>query len=226
MRIKAWSYSRLNVYSKCPKMFKFKFIDKLPEPPSPAMERGNQIHKKAEAYAKGELSRVPTELKLFAPQFRELKKKKQAFAVEENWAFTKDFKQVTQWDNWNGAWCRVKIDLVLHDKKSDNYTVIDHKTGKVRHEEHAEQLELSALATFLSVPTADKITVENWYIDHGPGYTQPHDFERKQAASLKKKWIAKVKPMMSDVKFNERPGSYCRWCAFSKSRGGQCKFGG
>ena len=224
-KIKSWSYSVYSTYKKCPKQLYYKKIEKLPEPKCPAMERGNLIHKQAEDYVTtSKNSRVPKELSKFSDLFKNVRKKGLAFAVEQSWAFTDKFKQQTEWRNWNGAWCRVKVDLVTKDKPGQ-YTVIDHKTGKVYEEPHAEQLELSALSTFLWIPDAKKITAENWYLDQGPGYSTPYEFKRAEVPALKKKWIAKVKPMMADSEFNERPGYHCRWCSFSKDKGGPCKYG-
>ena len=43
--INQWSYSRLSCFEKCPKQAEFKFVKKLKEPGSPAMDRGKHIHK-------------------------------------------------------------------------------------------------------------------------------------------------------------------------------------
>ena len=43
--INQWSYSRLSCYEKCPKQAEFKFIKKIKEPGSPAMDRGKDMHK-------------------------------------------------------------------------------------------------------------------------------------------------------------------------------------
>ena len=42
--IKQWSYSRLSCFEKCPKQAEFKFIKKIKEPGSAAMDRGKDIH--------------------------------------------------------------------------------------------------------------------------------------------------------------------------------------
>ena len=64
--IKAWSFSRLSDYQKCPAMAKFKYLDKIVNPDdqkSEALHRGARIHELAEGYLKGTIARLPKELK-------------------------------------------------------------------------------------------------------------------------------------------------------------------
>jgi len=44
----AWSYSRLSVFRKCPRQFKYKFIDKIPTEDNYASSRGSLLHAKCE----------------------------------------------------------------------------------------------------------------------------------------------------------------------------------
>ena len=43
--IPQWSYSRLTCFEKCPKQAEFKFVKKIKEPGSAAMDRGKEVHK-------------------------------------------------------------------------------------------------------------------------------------------------------------------------------------
>src|SRR3990167_2871281 len=126
-KITSWSYSRYSKYTECPAAAKYKFIDKLAEPGSEAMERGNVIHKMAEDYTKGATKKLPQELARFKDEFAELKKSKPM--IEETWAFTKEWAE-TVWNDWNGVWLRIKTDAACLD--DDTLYVIDHKTGKKR----------------------------------------------------------------------------------------------
>ena len=65
----SWSFSRYQDYKSCPAKAKYKHIDKLKEPPSPAMERGAAIHNLCEQYVRGTLAKLPPELKLFKDEF-------------------------------------------------------------------------------------------------------------------------------------------------------------
>lgn len=214
--ITSWSYSRYALYEKCPRKAKYKFIDKLPEPGNAAMERGNQIHKLAELYTKNELQTLPKELKLFKEEFVELKKSKPI--VEETWAFTRNWQKTT-WNDWNNCALRVKTDAACLDK--DTLYVIDHKTGKPR-DGYEEQLHLSATAGMLVFPKAKIISTQLWYLDTGDVVSK--DYDAKDVGKMMLEWDKKTVPMLSDTTFACRPSNECRWCPYSKSKGGPCKF--
>lgn len=215
-KITSWSYSRYAVYKECPAKAKYKFIDKLPEPPSPAMERGIAIHKMAEDYVNGDLRKLPDELKLFKDEFKELKAS--APMVEETWAFTKDWDE-TRWNDWNNCSVRIKTDASCLDE--DELYVIDHKTGKMR-EGYGDQLSLYGLAGMLKFPHIKKVHTQLWFLDSGDQVLQEYDITEMKG--LLDGWNAKVAPMLNDVRFAPKPNYGCRWCAFSKSKGGPCKY--
>lgn len=225
----SWSFSRYNLYKQCPARFKYKHLDKLPDPPSPAMARGDAIHKEAEAFVKGAVKKLPASLGQFALQFAELKKQKVKF-VEESWAFTRTWGHTT-WNDWAGCWLRVKLDVAYLVPAYNALVIIDHKTGKLRDEKNAEyeeQLELYGLAGLVQQPEIDVVSPRLWYLDHGVVYPNPEEREieytRKDEKELKKKWEAKVKPMFDDKTFKPKAQHGCQWCPYSKSKGGPCKY--
>lgn len=216
-QLKSWSYSRYSTYKECPAKAKYKYLDKLPEPPAPAMERGNAIHKLAEQYAKGELKKLPQELIRFKDEFAELKASKPF--VENDWVFKQDWSQ-TVWNDWTGAWCRVKIDAACLDG-SDLY-IIDHKTGKLR-TGYDEQLSLYAATATLVHPHVRNISTQMWFLDSGDVVEK--SYSASEGKALLKGWEKKVKPMLNDTAFKPTPSAdACRFCSFSKKKGGPCKF--
>lgn len=230
-RITSWSYSRWAQYTECPFKAKLKFIDKLKEPPAPAMDRGNMIHKLAEGFTKGLASvtvnfegkdqtcstkKLPSELSKFAEQFAELKKSKPF--VEETWAFTRNWAK-TVWNDWQGCWVRIKTDAACVD--GDTLYVIDHKTGKKREGYH-DQLSLYALGGMLTFPNVKRVNTQLWFLDQGED--EVAEFDASQLGELKKSWEKKVTPMLNDTRFAPKPGNGCRYCPFSKSKGGPCSF--
>lgn len=214
--ITSWSYSRYSTYDKCPAKAKYKFLDKLPEPPSPAMERGDTIHKLAEAYTKGELKKLPPELRHFKEEFAELKKSKPV--VEESWAFTKKWLRTT-WNDWANCAVRIKVDAACLD--GDDLHIIDHKTGKKR-EGYSEQLSLYAVGGGLIYPKVKRIFTHLWFLDSGE--TETEEYDPKKTFDLQLSWDKKVQPMLNDTRFAPKPSHECRWCPYSKSKGGPCKF--
>jgi len=241
-QITAWSFSRYSCYKQCPLKAKLQFIDKIKEPPNPAMDRGAKIHDKAEAYIKGTITSLPNELKEFKALFQRLRKQyKKAIngmVVEDTWAFTKDWDE-TSWNDWIGCWVRIKLDCAEHEEGTDDVLIVnDWKTGKFRpemNEEYIEQLGLYALAALLLHEHIEVVKPRLVYLDHGVIYPEEGSddekeltFNRKDIPKLKKLWNKRVQPMMKDKSFAPRPNNKCHWCFFRKSNkmagGGQCKF--
>lgn len=230
-QITAWSYSRYACYTECPAKAKFKFVAKLPEPGSTAMDRGSAMHALMEELTTGKMSGKPEELTKvdsFREEFKtsvlpKIKKdasvaKKGRPLAEQEWAFT-TLWEPTGWFARN-AWCRIKTDLVFHNKKQ--LIIVDHKTGK-RREEHRDQLSLYALGGFIMFPEVEHISTQVWYLDQGAPWTQD-EYERAELPDIKNAWLDKTKPMLTDTQFAPRPGNYCRWCHFRKGNGGPCQY--
>lgn len=236
-RITSWSFSRYSDYKACPLKAKLKHLDKINEPPNPAMARGAAIHNMAEDYLKGKAKTLSPDLKLFEKEFKQLreifKRRTNAGVVEDNWAFTKDWQE-TQWNNWAHCWVRIKLDCA-HFVEDDVLVVTDWKTGKFRpekNEEYVEQLELYALAALLLYPHLSAVYPYLAYTDQGTVYPpdgEPMVFTRDDVPKLTKLWAKRVAPMMNDKIFAPRANEGCRWCWYGQSKKsaggpGLCKY--
>ena len=224
-QLTSWSYSRWSTYKTCPLKAKFKFIDKLKEPGSPQMDRGTAIHELAEHYVQGKLKRLPLELKLFTEELKYLRKIKAP--AEEQWTFNRQWGAV-EWNDWNNAWLRVKIDC--HFVIDDVATIIDYKTGRMssyKEAEYREQRELMATAAFQRLPEVQTVDARLYYLDHGVIYPEePELYERaKDAKKLVKIWERNAARMLGTTKFVATPNRGCQWCHFRASNGGPCKHG-
>lgn len=223
-RFTSWSFSRLGDYEACPAKARYKHLDKLPEPKSPALERGGRIHQLAEAYLTRQLKSLPPELQAFAGEFKALRARGDLL-VEESWAFTKAWEPC-RWDDWDRCWLRAKADCCYFLK--EQLVIIDWKTGKFRPEQaqdYLRQLELYALLGLLRYPKVQRVVPHLVYLDQGLLYPeQDLVYERAAVEALKAEWERRVQPLFADVKFEPRPGWACRWCAFSQAKGGPCQF--
>ena len=226
-RFTAWSYSRLGDYNQCPLRARLKHLDRLPEPGSPAMDRGKEVHDAAAKYITGEKRTLSADLKLFKKELAALRKAHAAapMLIERQWAFTATWHPA----DWFGkdAWCRMVLDLayVQEPKKKAEPRVlhiIDYKTGRVRAEEQRPQLSLYALGGFLTVPEVQQVSAHFWYLDHGEVISET--FELAQLSALKKEWQAKVVALFKDTKFAPRPSDKCRWCHYGKAKAGLCPY--
>jgi len=230
-KLTSWSFSRWSLYEECPKRAFFKFIKKLPEPSSPAMARGTELHSMCEKYLKVG-GRLPAGIKPIAVQLKDFKKR--GALAEADFTFKKDWS-LTRWDDWNGAWCRIKADVTIPpiaDADIPTVEVHDFKSGGkvettgdvVVKEEYPIQLELYGIAGLIAYPTALVAKTSLVFIDHGKTVENEEVYHRKDLPKLKKKWELRTKKMLADTKFKEKPGNACRWCPYSKSKGGPCQF--
>jgi hypothetical protein len=216
---KAWSYSRWSTHDKCPFQAKCKFLDKLPEPPAPALEKGKKAHDVLARFMGGE-GMDPDEIPGHE-HFGDLMNYLRSLdpLVEQQWGFT-DKWLATDWFGTT-TWFRAVLDVatVYADNTAD---VVDFKTGKAS-AGHEDQAELYAIALFQRYPNLQEINVRFWYLDLGSESIFCYD--RKQLSGFKSKWEAKVEPMLLDRTFAPRPGYHCKWCAHSASQSGTCTFG-
>ena len=229
--ITSWSYSRYALWKKCPAQFKYKHIDKIGPPvEAPAMLRGTEIHKEFQKYLEGAGRVAPKSLGDFGKEaqvIRELAKKNPAAVViEETWALRRDWSW-TVYNDWSGCWLRIKLDAA-HFDDHNVVRVTDLKTGKFRPQDNADyalQLELYALGALLKWPDPKTVVRPRLaYVDVGVVH-ETRAYTMLDTPALKKTWEARVKPMMADTSFKPTPSDFaCRYCDFSKSKGGPCKY--
>jgi hypothetical protein len=203
--------------------FAYKHLLRIKEPAGPAMQRGRDIHKEAEAFLTSPRKvKMPANLRNFAEQMEQLRGLKPS--VEQQWGFRDDWSP-TGWFS-NDTWARVVLDasVVYEDNTAD---VIDHKTGK-KYGSNDEQMELFGLATFKKFHEHNltQVTTRLWYLDiDDPKENEVvAEFKAKEVPALERDWNKRVRPMFADRKFPPRPNDKCRWCFLSKAKGGPCKF--
>ena len=224
-KITAWSFSRWQRYEGCPAAAKYAFIDKLPEPKGEALTRGTELHLLCEHYLRGIKKTVPKELKLIEPQLKDLRKR--GALAEAEFAFNRQWLPVSWFAK--DAWVRIKADVTLPpvvDAKVPSVEIHDFKSGKVKEgaSEYMLQLELYALAGLLTYETAKEARTSLLFIDHGKVIPHTDTFTPKDIKVLKKAWETRTKRMLNDTQFKPTPGNACRWCHFSKTKGGPCRF--
>lgn len=226
--ITAWSYSRYASYALCPLQFAGKFIYKWPTAGSPAMARGDTIHKGTASFIKGDASVLPRDvlnnevITDLVQQIVTMPNKE----VEQQWGYGANWQPMGWFDRGaDKVWFRSVLDVgVLYDDMT--FEAIDWKTGK-RYGSNEEQMETQAIAVFQRFKPVTHVTARLAYIDE-LGSKNPyefHEFKSTQLQSLKDKWVKKTRPMFEDKVFAPRPNEKCRFCDFAKGKGGQCAFG-
>lgn len=219
--ISEWSYSRLSTYEQCPRKAKFKYVDRLPDIPGPAAERGNVIHLSIEEFLKGVRDDLHYEIrKDFVEEYAMLRLNE--LLVEHRIGFTKEWEECEFFGV--NVWLRVVYDVLWYDDSVRRVHVIDHKTGKP-YAGHTEQLELYSVTGLLLFPDAESATSQNFYIDIGMRATIEKTLSRKTVPVVLEKWKNKVSVMEQDETYAANPGQHCRFCPYAKSKGGPCVFG-
>lgn len=207
-----WSLSQYNLYKKCPTAYKFRVLDRVPDPAGPAAARGTDIHAQLEAYlATG----------LWSGNIREFtrdkaeKMREMTYAPEMKIALNAEWQPV-EWKDPT-AWVRGVIDA-FHCTAAE-INMGEWKTGKV-YDDHVNQRRLYLVLALCAFPEVKKAKIETIYADQD--HAQSSELAREELLSEQTHWKTAVQPMLKDTFFSPRPGTHCRWCAFSKEKGGPC----
>lgn len=226
----SFSYSRWSTWKECPAKYKFKNIDRYPDPPSKAMERGNKVHQDVAKYVAGESEWMPDALKLFTDLAKGLRDlPAHAKMVEEQMAFDRDAKPVT-WFGPNAYWRFIWDVGVVGDKVVDS---VDWKTGSPRGS-YDDQMQIFAIPAYWKYPDLEVFTGHLIYLDSGDSI--PYRIDRAQfygpscdpasMDGLYGLWVHNVRMMEADQAFPAKPSrEACKWCPFHAKKGGPCKDG-
>lgn len=211
-----WGFTKLDVYRTCKAKFKYQFIDKLPQPSSTAMDRGSKLHAAIEDYLNGWCKTLPTELFKWQQALDELKAKnffgEQAIGIDKAWGWLPDwFVKET--------WLRVKMDAYVLEP--EQMTVIDFKSGKYR-VPSTDQIELYAIAGLSIAPYMQKVVAEFWFLDTDDVYRR--EYTSDELIALRKKYEDEANVLYSNETWEPEPSAQCRWCPYSKTKGGPCVY--
>lgn len=208
-----WSYSRYSTYKKCPAKFKYKYLDGLQEPKTFATNRGSELHLAIELYLRNEVDKLPDELGFYQGFFDTLKH--QNVMPELKLELNKDWQPVKDGED---AWFICILDAVVIFP--DHAIKYDWKSGKI-YDDHAVQRELYSLGLFCSYPSVNTVQGIHTYLDSKEN--RMTTYSRDQLPYLKEKWNAEA-ALLTCGDYAPRPSYSCRWCGFSKAKGGPCQF--
>jgi len=219
MTNRPWSFSALTLYEGCPRKYKLKYIDKLPEPELPAdnpMIRGNRIHTNIEDYLQHDVT-LSNEIKI-TNYIRDIKIKNPT--VEEDWAYTIDW-QVTGWSDENVD-CRMKLDAFI--KTGTHCHIIDWKTGKDYPIKRISQGQLYTVGALKRYPDLETFHVDFAYTDQDEIKTSK--YKLKQIPKFEANFKRRVDTMRNDTKFKPINNKWnCLYCPFGPSNMNSCEWG-
>lgn len=228
LRITSWSPSRLSTYLECPAKAFFKYIKKMSEPSSPALERGTELHEAIENYISWRTSKLHKEVKAVAPLLKTLRTefKKKLIRTELELAFNRLWQPC----HWLApdVYCRFKLDLLRLSPADEACEVLDWKTGRFKENGHYDDALNGYATAILGSTYADKLksaTGKLVFTDEGQVVERPSGtLTRAQLPKAQKVWDGRVKKMLSDTAFKPCPSNACRWCPYSVQKNGPCDY--
>lgn len=213
------SYTKVSMYMECPAKKRYKYDERRPMEQSPHAARGTRYHEAIELYIGAGADTPPPEefpeLGFYNSYLSRLRdngaKAEFAFALRRDWT-------VTEWDN-EDAWIVGKADVWVPTIPTAH--VQDWKTGKI-YDSHEKQGEFYATALFSYVPQAREIKATFVYTDLRQERNKT--YHRDNLETLRSRWNARIERMERDTECAPTPGFGCRFCPFSRAKGGPCLF--
>lgn len=215
------SYTKISMYMECPAKKRYKYDDRRAVEQSPSAARGTRYHSAIESYVAGDGTiHVPTEtefpeLGFYSSYLQRLRslgaKAEYRFAIRRDWS-------PTVWDA-DDAWLIGVADVWIPTAPVAH--VQDWKTGKI-YDSHEKQGEFYATCLFSEVPEAYEVKATFIYTDLKQ--ERNRTYHRDNIEALRQRWNARVERMERDTECAPTPSFSCRYCPFSKSKGGPCIF--
>jgi len=212
----AWGFSKLDTYRACTAKFMYQYIKKLPSPGSPAMLRGSLMHENIESYLNGWTQELAPETMAWKDALDALRAKD--YKAEQALGFDSGWTKLPDWFD-KRTWLRVKMDAAYTEDGKGK--AIDFKSGKYRIPS-TEQIELYAIGLHAVHPTLTEVSAEFWFLDTGEIYERTYSGE--ELIKLRAKYERAVAPMYVEEQWAPQPSSECRWCPYSKTKDGPCKY--
>lgn len=213
------SYTKVSMYMECPAKKRYRYDERRPVEQSPSAARGTRYHEAIERYIDAGVDTPPPEefpeLGFYNSYLSRLRdngaKAEFAFALRRDWT-------PTEWGA-EDAWLVGKADIWVPMLPTSH--VQDWKTGKI-YDSHEKQGEFYSTALFSYVPEAYEIKATFVYTDLRK--EKNWTYHRDMLESLRARWTARIERMERDTECVPTPGFGCRFCPFSKAKGGPCHF--
>jgi putative RecB family exonuclease len=244
-RLENLSPSRAGDFKTCPQLFKFRAIERIPEPPSVYQARGTTAHLALQRlFDDADSERTPERLydlfreawteirgdEEFAGLFEDVDQEREwgiesmellanYFSIEDPTSFDPEDRELDMLEDLDGIIIRGILDRI--DRDSDGRLVItDYKTGKAPPERYALSaffaLKIYALLIRKKYAETPK-EVRLLYLNGPTLYRLPIDDRQLDAmdGQLRALWAA-IERAMATERFPARPGSLCNWCSYQE----------
>jgi hypothetical protein len=212
-----WSLSSLGLYEKCGFKYRLKYVEKIKEVRSDSASRGVDNHAIVENFLKGAIPSLPDELGFYRTFLEGLRSYE--IYPEHKISLRRDWTPTT----WGApdSWYRGVLDLKLVEREKNQAVVYDWKTGKI-YPDHDDQKSLYSIAVLSEQPALYQVRAVHVYLDRHD--SREKTFHRDQVHDMRKQWEARVQRLEQDPVYIPNPGWHCKYCSFSRAKGGPCQF--
>ena len=229
------SFSQIDAFNTCPRQYRFRYIQRIPVPPSAPASFGNSIHKALrDFYQEIREGRKLTKKDLltmleinwlpqgYASKAHEERRKEQGQRILADFydqfdsqIIPKDLEQPFIIRINPGLKIGGKIDRV--DEQKGKLEVIDYKTGKVMEQ---KEIDKSLQMTVYALAATDKgiygkkpeeVTLTFYYLDTGEKKSTKRTAD--QLGEVKKELVEKAKEIEKSS-FEPKPSNRCEFCDF------------
>lgn len=212
----SWSLTSLQTFEQCGKKYFLKYVEKIPEVRNQFASRGVDLHKIIESQFGAVAEPLPPDLTHYAQFFDNLQKYE--CRPEHKLALTKTW-EACAWDSPD-VWWRGVIDLLVLPTEEVAY-VYDWKTGKI-YPDHDDQKEIYSIAVGCHFPNLREVRAIHVYVDLGRN--KEKHFHVDQLLALRDRWVRRALAPETAVEFIPNPTFKCRYCSYSREKGGPCPF--
>lgn len=245
LRLETLSPSRAGDFKTCPQLFKFRAIDRVPEPPSVYQARGTTAHLALQRLFDDHIEeRTPERLyDLFRAAWTEIRGDEEFeslftdldeerawgieslellanyFTIEDPKTVDPEDRELDMLEDLDGMMIRGILDRI--DRDTDGCLIItDYKTGKAPPERYALPaffaLKIYALLIRNKYGETPK-EVRLLYLNGPTLYRLPVDDRQLDAmdGQLRALWSA-IEKAMATGRFPARPGRLCDWCSYQE----------
>jgi len=228
-----YSHTRFNQFETCPRSFKLRYLDRIPEKPSDALIIGRLVHEIIAEYDRALLkSGLQTDITLL-PEITQMVFYKKPHHLGSS-RFTEIESIIESFANSHifnpnttvGIEEKIKLPLsndilfwaVLDRLEIDDNvaTIMDYKTDwAIRSQAETEndfQLHIYAWIVKKEYPQVDTFKARLEFVRHG--VVREVDIDPVKVATTEDKIFGLIRQIESEVEFAPRPGEGCSWCSY------------
>lgn len=204
-----WSYSSIKMYEQCPKKYYHIRVakDVRSEQSVEHLLYGNEFHKAAEEYVKGDAP-LPEKFRFAKSALDNLKSRPGKALCEYRMGLTEHLEPCAS-DAPDVWWVGIADLIILEDDGTAR--VLDYKTGKSAKYADKGQLELMALAVFKHFPEVKRVKAALFFVVARVFIKE--DYHKEDEPRLWAKWLAEYTKMKRSHElgvWNPRTSGLCK----------------